>query len=138
MTGPTPLRVTPAGLLTVAQRCSALAATVAPSTPPAVSSATWQSTGAACSTVNTGVSKTGTVLKSRMTANANNLTKAAGDYANQDDHSATALTAAGSHLPSVGSGGDGGAGGMTAAPRPGVIPTGSGGDGGAAGLGIPR
>lgn len=136
MTAPVPLRVTPAGLRAAAQRCSALAATVAP-VLPRVAAAAWQSTGSATSTVNAGVSKTAASLRGRMTASANKLTKAAGDYENQDHHGAADLTAAGSNIP-AGSGADGGAGGMTGAQRPGPIPTGSGGDGGAGGLGIPR
>lgn len=97
----------------------------------------WQSTGAATSAVNAGMSTLGTACKSRMTANGGKLTKAASIYQNQDDHAAQRLTAVGSHLP-AGSGGDGSAGGLPPSFTP-LAPRGSGIDGGAAGgFGIGR
>lgn len=139
MTSPTPLQVTPGGLRAAAQRCEALAAAVAPALS-AVTVSAWQATGAATSTVNAGMSTTATTLKSRMTANAAKLTRAANDYRNQDDRGAAALTAVGSHLP-AGSGIDGGTGGLPPAMTP-LVPRVAGGggvDGGAAGgFGTPR
>ncbi|SHP44949.1 type VII secretion target [Mycobacteroides abscessus] len=135
MTSPT-LKVNPDGLRTAAQRCETLAATVAPALPSVTLSA-WQTTGAATSTVNAGMSTTGTACKSRMVASAGKLIKAATYYQNQDDHAAQRLTAAGSHLP-VGSGTDGGKGGLAPGFTP-LVPRGSGGDGGGAGgFGTPR
>lgn len=130
MTSPT-LKVTPEGLRTVAQRCEALAGTVAAALPP-VSASGWQSTGAATSAVNAVMSTTGTVYKSRMTANANKLTKAAADYEHQDGQGAERLTAVGSHLP-AGAGGDGGAAGKLPPHTTPLVPRGSGVDGGSAG-----
>ncbi|WP_082956758.1 type VII secretion target [Mycolicibacter sinensis] len=130
MTSPTPLQVTPDGLRAAAQRCEALAATVTP-TLPAVTVSAWQSTAAATSAANAGMSTTGTACKSRMIANAAKLTRAASAYQNQDDHGAERLTAVGSHLP-AGSGGDGGAGGLPRSFTP-LVPRGFGVDGGAAG-----
>jgi len=129
MTAPT-LKVTPEGLRSVAQRCEALAATVAPALPTVTVSA-WQTTGAATSTVNTGMSKTGTACKSRMAASGGKLTTAASNYQAQDDHAAQRLTAVGSHLPAA-SGTDGGAAGLPPGFTP-LVPRSSGGDGGAAG-----
>lgn len=129
MTSPT-LKVTPEGLRTVAQRCEALAVTVAPALPT-VTLSTWQSTGAATSAVNAGMSTIGTACKSRMTANGGKLTKAANEYQNQDDHAAQRLTAVASHLP-AGPGGDSAAGGLPPGITP-LVPRAAGGDGGAAG-----
>ncbi|OBH16331.1 hypothetical protein EHH44_12000 [Mycolicibacter terrae] len=129
MTSPT-LKVTPEGLRSAAQRCEALAGAVAPALPTVTISG-WQSTGAATSAVNAGMSTIGTACKSRMTANGGKLTKAAGEYQNQDDHAARRLTAVGSH-PAAGSGGDGRAGGLPPGFTP-LAPRGSGIDGGAAG-----
>lgn len=129
MTSPT-LKVTPEGLRAAAQRCEALAATVAPALPTVTISG-WQSTGAATSAVSAGMSTVGTACKSRMTANGSKLTKAASAYQNQDDQGAQRLTAVGSHLPAD-SDGDGGAGGLP----PGftsLVPRAAGVDGGAAG-----
>lgn len=136
MTSPTPLQVTPDGLRAAAQRCEALAATIAPALS-AVTASAWQTTGGATSTVNAAMSTTATALKSRMTANAAKLTRAASDYQNQDDHSAEQLTAVGSHLPAS-AGGDGGTGTLSASFTP-LVPRGLGIDGGAAsGPGTPR
>lgn len=129
MTSPT-LQVTPDGLRTVAQRCEALAATVSPALPT-VALSTWQSTGAATSAVNAGMSTIGTACKSRMTANGSKLSKAASAYQNQDDQGAQRLTAVASHL-SAGPGGDGGASGLPPGITP-LAPRAAGGDGGAAG-----
>lgn len=135
MTSPT-LKVTPEGLRTAAQRCEALAATVAPALSTVTISG-WQSTGAATSAVNAGMNTIATACKSRMTANGAKLTKAASIYENQEGHAAQRLTAVGSHLP-AGSGGDGSAGDLPPGFTP-LAPRGSGIDGGAAGgFGIGR
>src|SRR5699024_6969106 len=91
MTSPA-LKVTPEALGSVAQRCEALAETVAPALPTVTLSA-WQSTGAATSAVNAEMTNMGTALKSRMAASGGKLTKAASKYQNQDDHAAQRLTA---------------------------------------------
>lgn len=137
MTSPT-LQVTPEGLLTAAQRCSALAATVAPALPTAAASGAWQSTGAATSTMNAGMSTTATASKTRMTANSGKLTRAAADYQHQDDGAAQRLHDVGSHILPPGAGGDGGAAGGRP-PLPTLVRRSTTGvDGGAGGLGTGR
>ncbi|MEO6795325.1 MAG: hypothetical protein ABI253_12960 [Mycobacterium sp.] len=116
------LRVTAVGLRELAQRCEILSGQVAPRLSP-VTASTWQTSGAAASTVNAGTSKAATALRGRMATGSNKLGTAAHEYVAMDNHAATALAA----VPRGGAG-------ITP-----VAPCGSGVDGGAAGaFGTPR
>lgn len=115
MTSPV-LRVTPAGLRELAQRCGALAAGVAP-TLPSVRASVWQASAAAAGTVNADGSKAAVAMRGRMTANAGKLTTAAHEYESTDNDGAAALAT----VPQGGAG-------ITP-----LVPRGSGVDGGSAG-----
>lgn len=121
MTSPV-LRVTPASLRELAQRCEALSGQVAP-TLPAVSASTWQASGAATSTVSAGTSKAAAALQGRMTASSNKLRTAAHDHEAMDNHGAADLSAVArggagfTPLVPRGSGIDAGAAGGFGAPR---------------------
>ncbi|MFL0182072.1 MULTISPECIES: type VII secretion target [unclassified Mycobacterium] len=119
MTSPA-LRVTPASLRELAERCTSLSDQVAPALPAAAAPA-WQATGTAASTVNTGASTAATAMRGRMTASSGKLTTAAHDYEAMDQAGAATLAAVPQHsrgLPPL-------------VPRSGV-------DGGSGGLGTPR
>ncbi|MEB3034558.1 type VII secretion target [[Mycobacterium] nativiensis] len=118
MTSPV-LRVTPVSLRELAQRCAALSGQVAPALPTTTSAA-WQSSGAATSSINTGASSVGAASKTRMIATSNKLGTAAGEYESMDHYGAAALAAVPQH-----------AGGL-----PSLIPRSSGVDGGAGKLGV--
>lgn len=121
MTSPV-LRVTPANLRQLAQRCVALADGVAPALPAASASA-WQASGAAASTTNVVTSTAATAMRGRMTAGSGKLTTAAQEYESMDNNGAAALAA----VPNGGagftplvrraSGVDGGAAGGFGTPR---------------------
>lgn len=121
MTSPA-LQVTPSSMRELAQRCERRSSQVAP-VLPAVSTAAWQASAAAASTVNAGGRKTATAIQHRMPASAGKLTAAARKYQVMDNDGAAALAA----VPQ-------GAASITP-----LSPRGSGADGAAAsGFGVPR
>ncbi|BBZ22366.1 type VII secretion target [Mycolicibacter hiberniae] len=91
MTSPV-LRVVPADLRQLAQRCAMLAGQVAPQLPTLPASA-WQTSSAACNTTNTGAGTAAAAMRARLTANATKLTTTADEYEATDNNAAAALTA---------------------------------------------
>lgn len=91
MTAPV-LRVDPANLRQLAQRCQALSGQIAPALP-AVTASAWQATRTATSTVNAVTSTAATAMRGRMTASSGKLTRAAQEYQSMDHEGAVDLAA---------------------------------------------